>query len=254
MSFNRLGDTICNNQGCKMSIVRWDTAKYIDVQFEDGTIVCNKQYGSFKRGCIENPNLPSLFGIGYFGQGIYSSVDEYGNKTKNYISWYNMFKRCYSTSYKTYKNVSVCEEWKCFQNFAKWHEENYDPRTMQTWDLDKDILCPECKEYSPDNCAFVPHMLNTLFIVNITRKDKNLPSGIYKIKNKFKAEFRIKDYSNDGYLGLYLTVEEAEFKVNEAKENYIKNLINMHKENLDPRVYTKLKDFKINKLKHVLNS
>jgi hypothetical protein len=54
-----------------------------------------------------------------------------------------MLKRRYSKKgehYKYYKDVKICEEWYNFQNFAEWFENNYNPETMQSWQLDKDIL------------------------------------------------------------------------------------------------------------------
>ena len=41
----------------KMTIIAYRHAKDIDVQFEDGTIVYNKIYNSFKKGTIKHPNI-----------------------------------------------------------------------------------------------------------------------------------------------------------------------------------------------------
>ena len=55
----RIGETKENNQGLKMTIIAYRNTKDINVQFEDGTIVENKQYGNFLRGTIVNPNVLS---------------------------------------------------------------------------------------------------------------------------------------------------------------------------------------------------
>jgi hypothetical protein len=52
----RTGETIEANNGQKMTIVAYNNADDIDVQFEDGTVVCNKDYYSFQHGEIKNPN------------------------------------------------------------------------------------------------------------------------------------------------------------------------------------------------------
>lgn len=52
----RLGQTGFNNQGLKITIIVYRKHKDIDVQFEDGTIVKNRQYDGFLKGTIANPN------------------------------------------------------------------------------------------------------------------------------------------------------------------------------------------------------
>lgn len=42
-----------------MEIIRYKDYDHIDVQFEDGAIVCNKNYGAFKRGEIKHPKYSS---------------------------------------------------------------------------------------------------------------------------------------------------------------------------------------------------
>ncbi len=53
---DRTGETKVNNQGLKMMIIAYRNVHDIDVQFEDGSIVLNKYYSSFKNGSIANPN------------------------------------------------------------------------------------------------------------------------------------------------------------------------------------------------------
>ena len=54
---DRTGETNINNNGIKMTIITYRGSNDIDIQFEDGTIVYNKQYGEFKRGKIKHPTL-----------------------------------------------------------------------------------------------------------------------------------------------------------------------------------------------------
>ena len=51
----RIGETNINNKGLKMTIIAYRNANDIDVQFEDGTIVENKQYSNFLKGAIAYP-------------------------------------------------------------------------------------------------------------------------------------------------------------------------------------------------------
>ena len=83
---------------------------------------------------------------------------------KYYAAWRNMLSRCYSNKYleinPTYIGTSVCSEWLYATAFKKWMEE-------QDWNgkcLDKDIVVPGSKLYSPDTCAFVLQATNSFVI------------------------------------------------------------------------------------------
>jgi len=49
---NRVGETNINTQGCKMTIIAYRGSHDIDIQFEDGVIVTEAQYVSFRDGKI----------------------------------------------------------------------------------------------------------------------------------------------------------------------------------------------------------
>lgn len=81
-----------------------------------------------------------------------------------YTKWHNMMKRCYShavhVKQPTYINCEVIEEWRVFSKFKSWME-------TQDWEdkqLDKDLLFPDNKIYSPDTCVFVSHMVNSFML------------------------------------------------------------------------------------------
>lgn len=52
---DRVGESIVNNQGLRMTIVMYRSGKDIDVRFDDGTVVEHRQYVSFVRGKIAHP-------------------------------------------------------------------------------------------------------------------------------------------------------------------------------------------------------
>jgi hypothetical protein len=56
---NRCGKSNLAKCGMKMTIIRYGNVHDIDVQFEDGTVVLNKDYRAFKSGGIKNPNFLS---------------------------------------------------------------------------------------------------------------------------------------------------------------------------------------------------
>lgn len=105
-----------------------------------------------------------------------------------YVAWASMIKRCYNENYKnkfpTYSNCSVSPEWALFSSFKKWMSD-------QDWigkHLDKDILFPGNKTYSPDRCAFVSAEIN-LFVIDSGATRGEWPLGVYfdKRERKFRA-------------------------------------------------------------------
>jgi hypothetical protein len=54
---NRIGERNQANNGQMMTIIAYRNNKDLDVEFEDGTIVTNKDYACFREGRIKNPNL-----------------------------------------------------------------------------------------------------------------------------------------------------------------------------------------------------
>ena len=78
-----------------------------------------------------------------------------------YSKWKQMLQRCYSEAYlknrPTYRGCTVCEEWKTFSNFMAWLTKQ---KNWEKLELDKDILVPGNKHYSPETCVLVSRDLN----------------------------------------------------------------------------------------------
>lgn len=133
-----------------------------------------------------------------------------------YERWKSLICRCYSDKFhiynKSYKNSEVCEEWKYLSNFKSWME-------SKDWEnkvLDKDILYPGNKLYSPKTCIFVSKEINSL-IIKPTGRD--LPLGAYKNIQNNKYDSKISMYTKRIYLGSFLTPFEAHrcWQINRSK-------------------------------------
>jgi hypothetical protein len=131
-------------------------------------------------------------------------------KCKYYAAWRNMLQRCYSKkyleSYPTYIGTSVCSEWLYASEFKKWMEQ-------QDWrdkSLDKDIIVPGSKLYSPDTCAFVLNATNTFVIARDACRGE-YPVGVclYKPTGKYKAQCNNPLTGKVEHLGYFSTTEEA---------------------------------------------
>lgn len=235
---NRIGEENINTQNCKMKIIEYRNAEDIDVRFEDGTVVKNKQYYSFKRGSIKNPFYPSVCNIGYIGNAI--CKDKNGKPFKSYSVWVDMINRCYNEKYrwnnKSYDDCSVCEDWHCYENFKKWFDENYYEITDEAICLDKDILVNGNKIYSPSTCIFVPQRINSLFVKSSYSK------GVFKRSSckKYIASYRGKS------LGYYNTFQEAFETYKEYKEQHIKQVADEYRDLIPKKLYDAMYRFEVN--------
>jgi hypothetical protein len=137
-----------------------------------------------------------------------------------YRTWHNMMKRCYAPnshiSQPTYKECSVCMEWHTFSVFREW-------MVRQDWqdkELDKDILKPGNKVYSPENCMFVTRAINSLVHPRAPRR-ASIPTGVWFDlgAGKWRAEFTA--YGKKRYVGLYYTSMAAGRAYRKAKAAHI---------------------------------
>jgi hypothetical protein len=243
---NRVGEKHITNEGYEIEIIEYFSRINCTIQFEDKTIIKNKRYNEIKEGKIKNPHHKSVHGVGFVGIGKYK-VSFKNIHTKYYTCWRGMLERCYCKKFHskkpTYIGCSVADDWHNFQNFAKWFDENYNPETMQGWQLDKDILVKGNKIYSSETCCFVPNNINALFTKSNSSRGK-YPIGVCKcINGKYLAQ--ITKNSKQTGIGYYSTIEEAFQVYRVAKEKYIKEVANKWKGLITDKVYEALINYQV---------
>ena len=251
---DRTGEENVNNFGSKMIIKEYRTNRDVDVYFpEYDWTFKHTVYNEFKNGKIKCPYERRVFGIGYLGEGKYKSREN-GKKTKCYITWHSMLKRCYGTKFKekrpTYIDCKVCEEWLCFQNFAEWYYNNYYEVKNERMCLDKDILYKGNKVYSPNTCIFVPERINTLFVKNDKiRGDYPIGVSYNKRGKKFKVSCSIYDYKENKkklkHLGYYDTPNDAFEVYKHYKEKNIKQVADYYKGQIPQILYDSLYNYEV---------
>ena len=129
---------------------------------------------------------------------------------KYYAVWESMLKRCHSKkyleSYPSYIGTSVCSEWLYATEFKKWMEQ-------QDWhgkSLDKDIILPGSKLYSPETCAFVLQATNSFVIASdASRGDYPIGVSLFKPTGKYRARCGNPFTGKQEYLGYFSTTEDA---------------------------------------------
>lgn len=84
-------ESIINCQGLKMKIIEYKDSTHINIQFEDGTIIKDRQYISFKNGGILNPN--------YDNSRVINRQDE--------IQMMNNGQKCKIINYISAKDIDV---------------------------------------------------------------------------------------------------------------------------------------------------
>lgn len=233
---NKYIGKVFNTSDGVATITDYHDKNNIEITFDEGS-KRTVRLGSLKTGSVKNFNKPSVYGIGYLGGKVVNQ--------KARILWASIIRRCYSEEdkYFRYKNVTVCEEWHNFQNFAKWYEENYKPEYMEGWHLDKDIIYPDSKQYSPKTCSFVPNTINSL-LSNRKAGRGSEPIGVSKKKSgKFLASFT----KNGEYVRIALcdTVEEAFLAYKKEKECYIKEVAEKWKGLISEDVYNALINYEV---------
>lgn len=221
-----------------MKIIAYRSYTDMDIEFLDEFhyIKIHQTYSNFIKGQIKNPYDKTVYGVGFIGVGKHKvAINKVA--TPVYKAWSGMLERCYSKNMKdrngTYYHIStVCDEWHNFQIFGDWYESNkYE--VNERLHVEKDILFPGNKIYSPDTCLLVPQVINTLFI-NKSNK-RNLPNGIIKCsKGRYLAKY------NQIELGVYDSVEKAyDVYAKEKKKNII-DVADQYKEIIPLKLYDAL--------------
>ena len=129
---------------------------------------------------------------------------------KYYSSWKNMLQRCYSEKFlesnPSYSGTSVCSEWLYASAFKRWMEQ----QDLDGKSLDKDIISPGSKLYSPDTCAFVLPATNTFVIASDASRGE-YPIGVCLLKRtgRYKAQCQNPFTEKTEHLGYFSTPEEA---------------------------------------------
>ena len=118
-----------------------------------------------------------------------------GVQCRLYLVWHGIKNRCENNNLDRYKDyggrgITLCEEWKDYQNFAKWaynngYDDNIPKNSLSIDRIDND------KGYSPDNCRFVDYRTQC----NNKRNNRKYSiKGITHTIQEWSRIYDIKDY------------------------------------------------------------
>ena len=160
-------------------------------------------------------------------------------KCPYYTVWENMLQRCYNEKFlesnPSYVGTSVCNEWLYASEFKKWMEQ-------QDWEgksLDKDIIVPRSKLYSPDTCAFVLKATNN-FVIASDASRGDYPIGVCLLKHtgRYRTFCQNPFTGEQEHLGYFSTPEEAHEAWRKRKHEIAQRVAETES---DPRVVEALK-------------
>lgn len=165
--------------------------------------------------------------------------------TKEYSIWAAMVKRCYSENYQrgnpAYIGCKLADDFLVFSKFKAWYENQIGYESG--FDIDKDLLSGEIKEYHPDKCVLIPGEINSI-IAKRNKKNKKLPIGVFRGKGGlFEARIVIGRKLN--VIGSFTNQHDAFSAYKAAKEAHIKGLANKYKDQIDPRAYEALMRYEV---------
>ena len=170
-------------------------------------------------------NRKTLYGVGINDADymVYAKINGRQVSCPFYTAWKHMIERCYSKKHHdrhpTYRDCTATKEWLTFSKFKKWMQ-------AQDWHkkaLDKDILIPGNRHYSPNTCVFITSQLNSL--LNSHKKGRGkCPQGVsyHKRDRAYQAQCSVNGKVKS--LGYYGTEKEAEQAYNKFKSILIVNV------------------------------
>ncbi|CAM0040596.1 HNH endonuclease [Vibrio phage K404] len=151
----------------KFVVIKYTSSRKITLEFLDTGYTVTVRGDAIKSGKIKDKLRPSIHGFGFVGVGK-QPTSVAGKTTSAYGRWERMLARCYQETHKHYKyyggrGVTVCEEWRNFQNFSDWYlrecsKLNISPDNKE-YEIDKDISCANI--YSPETCQLITVQSNS---------------------------------------------------------------------------------------------
>uniref|UniRef100_A0AAU8GIX4 HNH endonuclease n=1 Tax=Salmonella phage vB_SEnST11_KE23 TaxID=3161174 RepID=A0AAU8GIX4_9CAUD len=154
-----------------------------------------------------------------------------------YTRWVGILQRSYSDTWKkkynSYEGCVVCDEWLVYSKFKQWFLDKSLGKDASGYDIDKDLLFPGVKIYSPLTCCLIPRYLNRCLV---RRGSSDLFTGVIPRNNKFAAQIFVG--SKKVWLGTFNTKREAHQAWKNAKIKEMKRLQEEYKNDMlhDERV------------------
>ena len=228
-------------------VLKYNDSKNVEIQFLNTGFEATVRLTTIESGGIKDPYSPSVYGIGVLGTKYPSTIN--GVKTKEYMLWQSMLKRCYSDVYKkkypTYEGCEVSDKFKSYEYFYEWciNQIGFD---NEGWHLDKDLLNKGNKVYSESTCVFIPSEINSLLVKREASRGEHFIGVCWNKTSKVFMAQVSKGKGKSERLGLFNTEIEAFNAYKQAKETFVKEQAEKWKDKIDERAYNALMNYTVN--------
>lgn len=241
-----IGKVFKSKSSGDFKVLKYNDSANVEIRFLKTGFEVVARLGHIKSGGVKDPYLPSVYGIGVLGTKYPSRVN--GVKTKEYILWCDMLKRCYSDIHKkkqpTYEGCKVSDNFKSFEYFYEWCNKQIGFGN-EGFELDKDLLIKGNKIYSESTCVFLPSDINLLLTKSTASRGNHLIGVCWSNTHKaFVAQVN-KSKGKRKHLGLFNTELEAFNAYKHTKEIFVKEQANNWKSQIDIRAYNALMNYTV---------
>ena len=227
-------------------VLKYNDGKNVEILFLKTGYETVTRLDCIKSGGIKDPYSPSVYGVGVLGTKYPSTIN--GVKTKEYMLWQSMLKRCYNDVYKkqrpTYKGCEVSDKFKSYEYFYEWCQSQVGFGN-EGWQLDKDLLAKGNKIYSESTCVFIPAEINSVLIKCTASRGKHLIGVCWSKTNKAFVARVGENKGGQKHLGYFKTEVEAFNSYKTAKESFIKEQAEKWKSQIDVRAYNALMNYEV---------
>ena len=148
---DRTGEIGYNNQGEKMTIIRCRGCEDIDIEFEDGIIVYNKDYNNFKNGRIKHPIRYEESFAYYIEVELNLDINDIWNWEKNNENKINP----YEITKNSHKKVLLYCQKKHYHNYdKKGNKVGYETTCANFYNGKRCGYCGSHKTHYKDSLAY----------------------------------------------------------------------------------------------------
>lgn len=144
-------------------------------------------------------------------------INDLDKPTKGDRSYAIGFSLHYKKGKKYYEDITIHEDWYYRSKFENWYNEQKELQPMiDTLEIEKDILVPNNRMYSPDTCIFVPDWFNLQFLER-GKSRGSCPLGVCPYHKGFISNIGDGSGKTKKYLGYFPTEELAHIAWQQAK-------------------------------------
>lgn len=242
----KIGDKFQTRHFGEVSVVAMEGHAKITVVFADGSIKVSAGK-EVRNGSIRNDCAPSVYGVGFIGEGSFLSTIGNAN-TPEYEAWRGVIRRCYDPAslvkHPSYTGCTVCPEWHNFQVFAEWYTKQ--PGYAERLALDKDLTILGSRIYSPETCSLIPMAVNSLLTGGGKRVRGDFPIGVHWCNTKLTFVAQIHSGGKaQKFLGYHACPKAAFSAYKVAKESHVKEVAAKYKHEISETIYNNLMTYSV---------